>query len=107
MCLDKEYMSDQVDSNPYSDFAEISFEDISAFIKQQVKNHACPCCTINDWSVIGDDEHFLVLVGMRKNGNFPLPPPTIPAFAIDCKNCGYIRTHSLARVVSWKKAGRQ
>jgi hypothetical protein len=96
-------MADENNVNSLETISAISFEDIAEFIKERVRNHLCPCCSTNDWTVVGDADHLLGIVGAPKTGGFEIPPPIIPVVGLECKNCGYVRVHTLARIALWKQ----
>lgn len=82
--------------------AEINIADITDFVNEKVKNHLCPCCSANDWVVLGDKENFVAWLGISKEHGFTLPPPAIAIVALECKNCAFIRNHSLTAIAQWK-----
>lgn len=85
-------------------FESITEDDIKNFIVEKVKNHFCPTCSANTWMLLGDKEHYLALMALRRNGSFPLPPPSIPVAAMACTVCGYVRSHALGTIIAWKDA---
>jgi hypothetical protein len=93
---------DSNDSMTAAFLGSITFDEAAEFIAERVKNHVCPSCHTDEWSLVGDEEHLLVMVGVKKGEDFSLPPPGIPVFAINCKFCGHIKFHALAVISKWK-----
>ena len=57
----------------------------------------CEACGTNDWMVPASGAGFEVDIPMAQpGGNIRMPPPSIPARVIVCKNCGKLRFHALA-----------
>ena len=85
-------------------FSDITDDDFKLFLKERVKNHACPTCSTNNWGILAAPNLNFGLIGIAKSGAFSLPPPNIPIMAVACNNCGYMRQHALGIIAQWKAA---
>jgi len=82
-----------------SDTGHRGFRDAEDFVEKQVTQRACPFCGHDDWSRLEDlsgavGETSQSAVGTSEK-NDPVPfLTTIPAVALNCINCGFIRFHT-------------
>ena len=62
-------------------------EKISAHLNEKGKNHNCPVCGENNWTI---GEH--LLNGMvHTPGSMRIGGPTYPMAFVVCRNCSYLR----------------
>ncbi|MGE4340442.1 MAG: hypothetical protein AB7E55_31510 [Pigmentiphaga sp.] len=85
------------------ELTSITYSDIIAFIKERVKNHACPACRNNTWEVSDVENAMTGLVANPTDGSYSLPPPIIPMVATWCKQCGFVRLHASILIALWKR----
>lgn len=85
-------------------FTDITEDDCKAFLMEKVKNHYCPCCSTNAWSILSSPNNNFGLLALSKDGGFSIPPPHLPILGLACNSCGYIRQHALGLVAQWKAA---
>ena len=86
------------------DLKNLTQDDFKQFLNEKLKNHACPCCLANKWSLLTAPNMTFGLIAVQKDGGFSLPPPNIPVMGVACNNCGYIRQHAMGLVAQWKAA---
>lgn len=84
------------------EFEKLTDDEIKEFIMEKVKNHSCPACSSNHWMLLGDTDHYLAMMALRRNGTFSLPPPSIPVASMACTVCGYVRNHAMGTILEWK-----
>ena len=83
---------------------ELTEQEIIEFFNKQTKQHNCPVCLQNNWSILLHPDAEFGLAGVRRDSlpdSFPLNIPTI---AVACNSCGYLRLHAKAIVVEKMKA---
>ncbi|MGG4604329.1 hypothetical protein ACLPHM_05995 [Paenalcaligenes sp. Me131] len=102
-------MSDQEDQNsPDFDLgqatADLSLEDIIEFFNAKLKNHNCPACLENSWTDVRAADSIHGLIAQPLNGPVTVPAPMYPLVSVSCNNCGFIRSHMAAFVLSWKES---
>lgn len=83
--------------------ANITEEELESFFEA----HAKPCyvCGSERWLVVPSDQPLIVPV-LSTSGEFKFPPLHIPAYAVICKQCGYIHMHELNIVRDWAESKR-
>lgn len=62
-------------------------DKIVTWLKEKGKNHHCPVCSVNDWTVADNLLNGMVFSG----GNFIVGGPSYPMAFIVCNNCAYTR----------------
>jgi ribosomal protein L37E len=64
---------------------------VPAALSEKKTNPACISCGSNSWAVIPK----IVTITLSEGDGFIMPPPNVPATALICTHCGFIRLHSL------------
>ncbi|WP_406805390.1 hypothetical protein [Burkholderia semiarida] len=78
-------------------------KDVVEFLNERAKNHNCPVCLSNKWTLIMESDMAAGVPMFRKDGGLAVPPPNIPAVAAGCDVCGFLRLHALGVIAQWKK----
>lgn len=94
----KVYMTDHGGSD--ETWAEMRQSDITEALEQADAKSDCPSCGANSWSLIGGEGQNAVRIPLFTAGRrYEAGGPHIPAFALVCEQCGFLRLHS-AKVLS-------
>ena len=78
---------------------DVDSNDVLEFIE-----NACPSCGSREWTIIGNEEHTASIIMFPGTGGWGFPLPRMPVAPIVCKNCGFLRLHSLKVIEEWKKS---
>jgi len=78
----------------------ITEADINAFLKDKKAEIDCPSCHQNTWSAIA--QNWTVMVPIQESADYKIPPPHVPAFAMICNNCGFIKFFARRVIEIWK-----
>lgn len=92
----------ELDQPTFEDLAKVTEDDFKQFLVEKVKNHICPCCQTNSWSILSSPDMNLSILALSKDGAFSIPPPSIPIMGVGCNTCGYIRQHAKGMIAQWK-----
>jgi hypothetical protein len=85
--------------------AALDSGEFSRWLKESRVKEACPLCEAGDWSVLVDDHRATGLVVTEKDA---IDLATfIPLIAMMCRNCGFIRSHSLVHFLKWQDRKRE
>ena len=60
-------------------------------VKTAGKNHACPVCGTNNWTIPQESQRFVIQV--IENGNIPVGAG-LPVLPLICNKCSYVRMHA-------------
>ncbi|CAG9172462.1 hypothetical protein CURE108131_23065 [Cupriavidus respiraculi] len=87
--------------DPAQGILGLTNEQILSFLESVGKNHVCPYCTSEKWTLIRDEDLVLAVLGLKKDGTFPAPPTNVPVALVGCDVCGYLRHHALGVIKRW------
>jgi len=80
----------------------LELSEITEFLNEKVKNHACNSCLQNNWSIMHDPHLDFGIVGQPRDGSFNMPPPFAPTVMVICNNCGFIKMFAKTTLLNWK-----
>lgn len=85
---------------------EITPEDVIEFLTDKKAIATCISCGENDWEIIirvGNNQEMLPALLLHTTKSFSLPPPALPLVVMGCRNCAFMRAHSLTLIQDWKR----
>lgn len=76
----------------------------SLLVKDRTEGKTCPMCDTEDWRIEvrskGDKLLPAPVFVVKDTGAWFGPSPAIPAIALSCGNCGFIRLHNIPLLVN-------
>lgn len=86
---------------------EITGTDVIDFLVEKNAIPTCVSCGENDWEIIvsvGERQEMLPAFLLHTIDSFALPPPALPIAIMGCRNCAFMRAHSLTIIQDWKRS---
>lgn len=92
-------MSDDTEGSGLNEPLDITFDSAVLFFENVCKDATCPACGEKKWEIptqAGNDELCLLV-----RSNILLDGQRIFDLVIECRTCGFIRTHRSGKITEW------
>ena len=84
---------------------KLTLADVAEFLTKSEAKLECPMCGCAEWTMVEPVSGGVGMIPLQNGDNYELPPPSVPAVAIICNKCAFIRLHAAMPIVRWKQEG--
>lgn len=81
---------------------KLTLADVAEFLTAHGAKIECPVCGWNEWTMVEPVTAGVSMIPLQREEKYQLPPPSVPAVAIICNKCAFIRLHAAMPIAKWK-----